>query len=93
MKITLKEVTSIPAGVALRLTPEQASARDFALEPYGKQKGVYVGTQSLTFKAGETVEVVGDLPKGILPIYDKMRPADLPKPAVEVSASQGDPDK
>lgn len=88
MKITLKDVTTIPAGVALRLTPEQASARDFALEPYGKQKGVYVGTQSLTFKAGETVEVVGDLPKGILPIYDKLRPADKPQPAAEASTSQ-----
>lgn len=93
MKITLKEVTNIPAGVALRLSPEQAASRLYALEAYGKQPGVYVGTHALTFKSGETVEVVGDLPKGILPIYDKLRPADLPKPAVEVSASQGDPDK
>ncbi len=74
MKITLKDITNVPAGVALRLTPEQKSAREHALEPYGKQKNVYVGMQSLTFKEGETIEVVGDLPKGILPIYDKLCP-------------------
>lgn len=88
MKITLKDVTTIPAGVALRLTPEQAASRLYALEAYGKQPGVYVGTHALTFKAGETVEVVGDLPKGILPIYDKLRPADKPQPAAEASTSQ-----
>jgi hypothetical protein len=70
MKLTLNTVTTVPAGVALRLTPEQAAARGYALEPYGKQKNVFVGTQALQFKAGETVEIVGNLPKGILPIYD-----------------------
>lgn len=70
MKITMKVVTDVPAGVALKLTPEQVAAREHALEPYGKQKNVYVGLQALTFKAGESIEVVGDLPKGILPIYD-----------------------
>lgn len=73
MKITLESVTTIPAGVALRLTPEQAGARQFALEPFGNKKGVYVGTQQLQFKAGEIVEVIGDLPKGILPVYDRLR--------------------
>jgi hypothetical protein len=83
MKITLKVVTNVPAGVALRLTPEQVGAREHALEPYGKTKGVFVGTQALTFKAGESIEVVGDLPKGILPIYDKLRPADKSEPVAE----------
>jgi hypothetical protein len=72
MKITLDAVTNIPAGVSLRLTPEQASARSHAIEPFGKQKQVYVGTQQLCFKRGEVIEVIGDLPKGILPIYDRL---------------------
>lgn len=69
MKIALNEVTTIPAGVALRLTPEQASARGHSLETM--KKGVFVGTHALQFKAGEIVDVVGDLPKGILPVYDR----------------------
>lgn len=77
MKITLNEVTNIPAGVALRLSPEQAAARGHSLEVL--KKGVFVGTHALQFKAGETVEIVGDLPKGILPVYDRaLVPAELP---------------
>jgi hypothetical protein len=85
MKITFDTVISIPAGVALRLTPEQAAARYFALEPYGKQKGVVVGTQALQFKAGETVEIAGDLPKGILPVYDRLQEDMEIKPEIPAS--------
>jgi hypothetical protein len=73
MKITLKELTNIPAAVALKLSPEQVAARAHALEPYGDVvEGAFVGTETLQFKTGETVEIIGDLPKGILPIYDEL---------------------
>ena len=73
MKILIDTVTSIPAGVALRLTPEQAAAREHALEAWGDEPGVVVGTQPLQFKVGETVDITGDLPKGIVPVYDRLR--------------------
>lgn len=76
MKITFDAVTTIPAGVALRLTPAQVESRNHVLEPFENQKHVMVGTQPLQFKRGETVVIVGDLPKGILPIYDLMRAAE-----------------
>jgi hypothetical protein len=73
MKITFKELTNIPAAVALKLSPEQVAARTHALEHYGDVvEGAFVGTETLQFKAGETVEIIGDLPKGILPIYDQL---------------------
>ena len=81
MKIKLTVVTIIPSGVALRLTPEQAESRRHFLEPFGVKKGVYVGTQPMQFKAGEIIDVVGDLPKGILPVYDQ---AQEKQPAVKV---------
>lgn len=84
MKITFDTVTHIPAGVALRLTPEQAAARESVLEAWGDEPGVVVGTVALQFKIGETVDIVGDLPKGILPVYDRLRAeqaAEEPKPA------------
>jgi hypothetical protein len=74
MNITFEELTTIPAAVALRLSPEQVASRVHALELYGDDLiGCYIGTQALQFKAGETVEILGDLPKGILPIYDQLR--------------------
>jgi hypothetical protein len=87
MKITLYAVTNIPAGVALRLSPEQAASRQHMLEPFGKQKGVYVGTQQLQFKAGESVEVIGDLPKGILPVYDRLRAEAVKERSVKEPAT------
>jgi hypothetical protein len=89
MKITFTEQTEIPAGVALRLTLEQMVSLRFVIEPYdslklrssqvaigkplGDESDVYVGIQALQFEAGETVDIVGDLPKGILPIYDQQQ--------------------
>lgn len=71
MKITLTEITMIPSGVALKLTDAQLDARRHAVEPFEDKKNVWVGTQAFTFKAGETIEIMGDLPKGILPVYDQ----------------------
>lgn len=73
MKITFEELTTIPAAVAIRLTPKQAAARSHALEQFGDDAEVFVGTQALQFKTGESVEIIGDLPKGILPVYDRLR--------------------
>ena len=73
MKLKLKTATTIPAGVALKLTPEQYAARSHLLEPFEGDKEVFVGIVPHQFKAGETVEIMGDLPKGILPIYDRQR--------------------
>lgn len=81
MNITFDRVTTIPAGVAVKLSPQQAQARSHALEPFDKKKGCYVGTHALQFKAGETVEIIGHLPKGILPAYDNqlaIEPVDKP---------------
>jgi hypothetical protein len=83
MKITFKELTNVPAAVAMILTPDQVRARTHALEPFGDDLiGSYVGTQALQFKAGETVEIVGDLPNGILPIYDQLRAGLMTEPQI-----------
>jgi hypothetical protein len=73
LKITFETITTVPAGIALKLSFEQADSRRHNLEAFGKHKGVFTGTQALQFKAGETVDIVGDLPKGLLPIYDRLR--------------------
>jgi len=70
MKIKLETATTIPAGVALKLTPEQYAARSHLLEFLDAKEKVYVGVVPHQFKAGETIEIAGDLPKGILPVYD-----------------------
>jgi hypothetical protein len=70
MKIKLETATTIPAGVALKLTPEQYASRSHLLELLDGEKEVYVGVVPHQFKAGETVEIAGDLPKGVLPVYD-----------------------
>jgi hypothetical protein len=94
MKITFKTPTTVPAGIALRLTPEQADARTHALEKYGKDDDVVVGTQALQFKAGEVIEVVGDLPKGLLPNYDAIKKAEATELAkggkAKASTGQGE---
>lgn len=71
MKLYFDKATTIPAGVALKLTPEQIAVRSHLLEPFGKKKQVYVSIQALQFKSGESVEIAGDLPKGIVPAYDQ----------------------
>ncbi|MDO9105225.1 MAG: hypothetical protein Q7U57_09720 [Methylovulum sp.] len=70
MKIKLTQTIIVPAGVALRLTDAQMAARSHVLETDEKNKGVFIPVEALQFKAGETIDVVGDLPKGLLPIYD-----------------------
>jgi len=83
MKITFKELTNVPAAIAMILTPDQVRARTHALEPYGDDLiGAYVGTQALQFKAGETVEIIGDLPKGMLPVYDQIRSGLMTDPEI-----------
>ena len=83
MKITFKELTNVPAAVAMILTPDQATARKHALESFGDIAiGAFVGTQALQFKAGETVDIIGDLPRGILPIYDQMRDGLMTEPEI-----------
>lgn len=73
MKITFEETTTIPAAVAIKLTLEQVAARFHSLEPFGVDTNDFVGTEPLQFKKGETIEIIGDLPKGILPVYDRLR--------------------
>ncbi len=84
MKLNLVESITVPAGVALRLTPIQVASRLHVLEPYGKQKSVYVGTSALQFKAGESIEIMGDLPKGILPIYDAAVKSEVATASINV---------
>jgi hypothetical protein len=76
MLIKIDTITTIPAGVALKLTPEQAAARAYALEPYDidgeASPGIFVGTVPLQFKIGESVEIAGNLPKGMVPAYDSL---------------------
>lgn len=76
MKILIDSITHIPAGVALKLTPEQFQARQHALEKFGTKPDIFVGTQALVFKAGEIIEIAGELQAGILPIYDKIKAVD-----------------
>ena len=83
MKITFNKLTNVPAAIAMILTPDQVRARTHALEPYGDNLiGAYVGTQTLQFKAGETVEIIGDLPKGMLPVYDQIRAGLMTEPEI-----------
>jgi len=77
MILTLESATTIPAAIAMRLSSEQERARKYAIEPFGSDGGVFVGKEALQFKAGEVIEIVGDVPKGLLPVYDaeiKKRP-------------------
>jgi hypothetical protein len=71
MKIILTSKTTIPSGVAIRLTPAQLESRRQVVEQYANKKGVFVGKVALEFKAGEEIEIIGGLPKGILPVYDE----------------------
>jgi hypothetical protein len=73
MKILLDSITTIPAGVALKLSPEQIQARQHAIEKFGPDPDIYVGTQAMVFKAGEIIEISGDLQAGIFPLYDKIK--------------------
>lgn len=71
MKVIFKQPTTIPVGLRLVLSPEQAAAREHALSASAQKKGkslVYLVEKPVQFKAGETVEIYGDLPKGLLPI-------------------------
>jgi hypothetical protein len=83
LKITLTEPQTIPAAVALKLTPQQVGTRNHALDVWGDMKGDFVGTQALHFKAGETIEIVGDIPRGLVPFLDKLMELNSP---VEISA-------
>lgn len=85
MKIELEDPVFIPAGVKIKLTADQASARAHIL---GKAKaGTYQAEQALQFKRGETIEIVGKLPKGILPAYDRAMAA-AEKAAAEKEAAE-----
>lgn len=50
------------------------------LEPDAKSKGVYLPLHTVQFKAGEVLDIVGDLPKGLLPVYDQARQKKPDKP-------------
>lgn len=78
-RIGVIDTLTIPAGVALKLTPAQAEARRYALEPYGDAPDVFVATQPMQFKAGESVDIAGDLPKCLVPAYDLLRAAQPEK--------------
>jgi hypothetical protein len=68
MKQTLNQAITVPAGMKMKLTKAQASARSHLL---GKgDAGTYELEHSLEFKAGENIEIVGDIPKGLLPAFD-----------------------
>jgi len=76
MKIILEKVTSIPSGVVLGLSQEQADARLHAIKPHGKKKGEWLVTSPVQFKAGESIDVLSQLPKGVLPCFDAAVAAD-----------------
>ena len=67
MKQTLGQAITIPAGLSVKLTGEQAKVRSHLL---GSSKaGTYKLKEELQFKAGEEIEIVGKIPKGILPAF------------------------
>jgi hypothetical protein len=76
VKILLDEKTIIPAGVALKLNFIQRESRRHALEKFGSEPEVFVGTQPLEFKAGEEIDIAGELRAGIFPVYDRIRAVD-----------------
>ena len=82
MIIKLTQTTIVPAAIALRLSSKQERSRAHAIEPFGSDGGVFVGKEALQFKAGEIIDVVGDIPKGMLPVYDS-----------EIKKSRGRPKK
>jgi hypothetical protein len=65
-------------GAVLGLTPEQADARSFGLDPKG---GFWLVTKAVSFKAGEQIEHEGDLPKSLAHVVEpaeQVEPADKP---------------
>ena len=62
MKIRVIERLSIPAGTPLALTDDQFNRRQQMLT---MRNGQIMGVVSIEFKAGEVLEVVGDMPKAV----------------------------
>ena len=69
MKLVLDRVTTIPAGEVLGLSQAQADSRSHALE-IGKKRGQFLVRSPVQFKAGEEIDIINELPKGILPQLD-----------------------
>jgi len=61
MRYRVLQPISLPKGTLLGLTEAQAAARQFALRP--TVDGLWQVLQAVQFKAGETVDVAGDMPK------------------------------
>lgn len=73
MRYRVLHPMSLPKGALLGLTEAQAAARQFALRP--SAGGLWEVLREVQFKAGETVDVAGDVPK---PERWKVEPAPLP---------------
>lgn len=61
MRYRVLQPMSLPKGTLLGLTEAQAAARHFALRP--SVDGLWEVLQTVQFKAGETIEVGGEVPK------------------------------
>lgn len=64
MLIQALKTICIPSGVRLMLTSEQLSARGHMIQ-VEEESGIALVTHSMEFKAGERLEVVGELPIAI----------------------------
>ena len=62
MKILSKARLTIPAGTPLVLSDDQFNARSHQVVMRG---GQIIASVSMEFKAGEEIEVVGDMPKAV----------------------------
>lgn len=64
MKYTATAPITLPAGTVLGLSKAQAADRSHALEE-ASRKGFYTTTAPVQFKAGESFDFAGDLPKAL----------------------------
>lgn len=64
MKYTATAPVTLPAGAVLGLSKTQAADRQHALDK-GPGKGLYTAKAPVQFKAGESFDYAGDLPKAL----------------------------
>jgi hypothetical protein len=77
-------------GALVALSKEQAAARAFGIRKADK-KGTYEVTQRIEFKAGETFELDGELPKNLADLVEEKGKRAAPAPA-PTPAPDPDPD-
>lgn len=76
---------ALPAGMPVKLSDDQLARRKHQVRE-AKEKGFHVSDERLTFKNGEKIVVIGELPKNLAALTDKPVPPSKP---TEVKVDKG----